>query len=220
MKKNPIVCFKVCARLLLCVFLLSVSVPQSMAGGFIRDETYPFMATRDFAFMDSVASFIANTDLHKMESTWIFYKEPYKGKIDDFIFDITFYHYDKTKGRYTRPDINSGVRLRPDGSYRLSVRAYGNLYGSGWGYLFNIGKLRFFSDYYLFNYFTMELNTKQLKCFFNTGYNFNWSFVVDNGKITAAYGIYGGCEVPDSVIDLISGKIITYQKYIDIFEIE
>ena len=46
---------------------------------------------------------------------------------------------------------------------------------------------------------------------------YNWSFIIDNGKITAAYGFYSSCEVPEYVIDLITGKKIEFHKYTDIF---
>lgn len=213
MKKNHTACFNSCAILLICGFLLLLSVSQSMAKGFIREETYSLMSTRDFAFMDSISSYIANSDLRKIDSTERFYREPYKGKIDDFIFDISFYRFDKEGGKYESPS----VRLRPDGSYRITVTAYLYLIGYGKGYLFHIGKLCFYSDDYLLNYFSKELKSETLKCFFNGGMGYNWSFIIDNGKITAAYGFYSSCEVPEYVIDLITGKKIEFHKYTDIF---
>ncbi len=215
MKKSSIAYFRLSIKSKCLGLMFMVSWMHIMAVDFIRNTDYQFMTTANYSFMDSIADYISDTNLEKvcLLSQNVSYTPC---STSDFVFYLTVYKVDEKTQRYEFPYGEERMQLLPRGSYRLSVRAY-YMPCTGEDYVFSVKGYTFFSMCYLEGYFKRKQSVKTYKSFMNYGNGYTWDFIICDGKVTGAYAYHANSEVPREVLDLNTGKIMSYEQYKPIF---
>ena len=182
--------------------LVLFSVNSIDAQKALREQSFPVMETRRYAFMDAIVQYIKGTDLEMiyrtsgLEETSGFLKEGY-------IYNLSVYSYDTNEKK---------VDFFPNGSYHIDITIY-TIIGSDDGYFFNYRGLPFFSDTRLRNFMVRQCGSKNCKSFLNFGIGFHWFFDIDKGNVDKAYALYSECVCPLNAYDLKTEKVIPYSEF-------
>lgn len=110
----------------------------------------------------------------------------------------------------------SVISFNEKGSYKLYVSA---CYHSSWAiaYFYDVKGLTFFSTQYLSGFFDRLISKLTLGCGVYSDIGYQWSFVVEEGEVKAAYAYWGGCDISPTVVDLIKDTKISYEEYERLF---
>ena len=202
-------------RLLPWVFIVVtlLSAGNINAESLIKSKSFPVMETRRYAFMDSITSYIKDTD---MEAVYQICTENDNSDFvkRDYIYDLYILRANTKTNRYEFSSNASEevINFSSDGSYRITIGTYAIL-PDEFSYIFEYNGLTFFCSFKHWNFIIRQCKTKKYKYYFNRGADFYWCFIIDKGRVSKAYALYGTCENPRYAYDLKSGCIIPYSEF-------